>query len=113
MQMQIKVSGRKILDTRHPQHVERLLLAPGELDHLNHMTVALSIDAYIRNMADGSIAQLSQVDSKDKYISLVTWIKQGKVLAVSHSSVQVQPWDAGHNLQTDEKHGWSHRQVSS
>jgi len=100
-----KPAAPKAVNTRNvPSAPDKILDAPDMLNDfylhlmdwssLNHMAVALSVGVYIWNAADGSIVQLCQVDSEDEYISSVSWIKQGNVLAVGHSSGQVQLWDA-------------------
>jgi len=100
-----KAAAPKAANTRNiPSAPDKILDAPDMLNDfylhlmdwssLNHMAVALSAGVYIWNAADGSIMELCQSDSEDEYVSSVSWIKQGNVLAVGDSQGQVQLWDA-------------------
>ena len=100
-----KPAAPKAVNTRNvPSAPEKILDAPDMLNDfylhlmdwssLNHMAVALSVGIYIWNAADGSIVQLCQRDSEDEYVSAVSWIKQGNILAVGDSQGTVQLWDA-------------------
>ncbi|XP_018025327.1 cell division cycle protein 20 homolog [Hyalella azteca] len=100
-----KASASKTNTTRHiPSEPERVLDAPEFMDdyylHLvdwscnNHVVVALGVSVYVWNAGDGSIANLTQVESPD-YICSLSWITDGSVLAVGLSTGEVQLWDVG------------------
>ena len=58
------------------------------------MAVALNQDLYIWNAASGEISQLfSLEDSSTSYITSVSWIQKGDVIAVGTSDHNVELWD--------------------
>ena len=65
----------------------------------NHLAVSLHDALYIWNAADGSIVELFSKSSQneeagnDDYISSVSWIKEGNILAVGDSQGAIQLWD--------------------
>jgi len=101
-----KPTAPKAANTRTvPSTPEKILDAPDMLNDfylhlmdwssLNHMAVALTAGVYIWNAADGSIVQLCQREGEEEYVTSVSWIKQGNVLAVGDSEGTVQLWDVG------------------
>ncbi|XP_033760332.1 cell division cycle protein 20 homolog [Pecten maximus] len=86
-----------------PQQPDRILDAPELLDDYylnlldwssNHLAVALGGAVYLWNASDGSIVQLMEMTSTDDYVSCVSWIKEGNILAVGTNMGNTQLWDA-------------------
>lgn len=88
---QIASSPEKILDA--PDMINDFYLHLMDWSSLNHMAVALSAGVYIWNATDGSIMQLCQREQEEEYVSSVSWIKEGNVLAIGDSEGCVQLWD--------------------
>lgn len=88
---QIASSPEKILDA--PDMINDFYLHLMDWSSLNHMAVALSAGVYIWNATDGSILQLCQRETEEEYVSSVSWIKEGNVLAIGDSEGCVQLWD--------------------
>jgi len=91
-----------------PSKPEKILDAPDLLDDFylhqldwscnNHLAVSLFDALYIWNAADGSIVELFSKSSQNEegsedYISSVSWIKEGNILAVGDSQAEIQLWD--------------------
>lgn len=92
-----------------PSKPEKILDAPDLLDDFylhqldwscnNHLAVSLFDALYIWNAADGSIVELFSKSAQndeagnEEYISSVSWIKEGNILAVGDSQGVVQLWD--------------------
>ena len=87
----IPTSPEKILDA--PDMVNDFYLHLMDWSKSNHMAVALTAGVYIWNAADGSIIQLCQQEQEEDYVSAVSWMTAGNVLAVGDSQGQVQLWD--------------------
>ena len=87
----IPSAPEKILDA--PDMVNDFYLHLLDWSKSNHMAVALSAGVYIWNAADGSIVQLCQREVEEDYVSAVSWMTAGNVLAVGDSQGQVQLWD--------------------
>lgn len=90
--------------TRHiPQAPERILDAPEILDDYylnlidwsstNILAVALFGTLYLWNASTGDIQQLLDMPNQEDYISSVSWLTEGNILAVGTSSAEVQLWD--------------------
>ena len=77
----------------------------------NHMAVALSAGLYIWNAADGSILQLFQKEAEEDYVSAVSWMTTGNVLAVGDSRGQVQLWDVASSKLMRSMDGHTDRSV--
>lgn len=45
---------------------------------------------YLWNAGNGAITQLVELENPDEYISAVSWIKEGNILAVGNSTGSVQ-----------------------
>ncbi len=58
----------------------------------NHVAVALDNEVYLWNATNGTIDCLLGLEEEDDYVTCVSWVQQGNVLAVglSNRSVQVQ-----------------------
>lgn len=85
----VPTSPDKILDA--PDMLNDFYLHLMDWSSLNHMAVALGAGVYIWNAADGNIVQLCE--QEEDYVSCVSWISQGNVLAVGDSLGRVQLWD--------------------
>lgn len=59
----------------------------------NILAVALFGTLYLWNASSGDIQQLLDMPSQDDYISSVSWLTEGNILAVGTSSAEVQLWD--------------------
>ena len=55
------------------------------------------------------LPQLCQRETEEEYVSSVSWIKQGNVLAVGDSLGQVQLWDAATSKLMRSMNGHSDR----
>ena len=89
----IPTTPEKILDA--PDMVNDFYLHLMDWSKSNHMAVALTAGVYIWNAADGTIIQLCQQELEEDYVSAVSWMTAGNVLAVGDSQGQVQLWDVG------------------
>ncbi|KAK3738534.1 hypothetical protein QZH41_012044, partial [Actinostola sp. cb2023] len=100
---QSKPSGPKAKSTRHiPQTPDRILDAPDVVDDYylnildwgtnNLIALALGGAVYIWNADGGDTRHLLQMEGED-YVSSVSWIKEGSILAVGNCNGQVQLWD--------------------
>ncbi|XP_072035040.1 cell division cycle protein 20 homolog [Amphiura filiformis] len=99
-----------------PTVADRILDAPYLLDDFyltlldwgpsNFAAVALNDEIYLWNAQDGSIDCLLELDDEDTYISCVSWIQQGCILAIGSSDGTVQLWDVEQkkNLRTMTGH---------
>ncbi|KAJ8030813.1 Cell division cycle protein 20-like [Holothuria leucospilota] len=86
-----------------PQTAERILDAPELLDDFyltlvdwssqNILAVALRQAVYLWNANSKEIDHLLTLPGEDEYVSSVSWISEGNILAVGNSSGQVQLWD--------------------
>ena len=56
----------------------------------NHLAVALGGHVYLWNAGTGDIRPLLEMEDQEEYVSSVSWIKEGNVLAVGTSNAQVQ-----------------------
>ena len=56
----------------------------------NHLAVALGGNIYLWNAGSGDISPLLEMDNTDDYVSSVSWIKEGNILAVGTSTAEVQ-----------------------
>ncbi len=56
----------------------------------NHLAVALGGHVYLWNAGTGDIRPLLEMEDQEEYVSSVSWIKEGNVLAVGTSNSQVQ-----------------------
>ncbi|KAG8178686.1 hypothetical protein JTE90_011613 [Oedothorax gibbosus] len=92
--------------TRHiPQNPEKILDAPDIMDDYylnlidwsstNILAVALHGTLYLWNGSTGEISQLLDLPTMDEYISSVSWLPEGNILAVGTSTAEVQLWDVG------------------
>lgn len=90
--------------TRHiPQAPERILDAPDMKDDYylnlldwspnNHLAVCLGSTVYVWSADSGDIVQLMQMEAPEDYVSSVSWVKEGHILAVGTSAAEVQLWD--------------------
>lgn len=59
----------------------------------NNLAVALNRDLYIWNAVTKDICTLFQIEEENHYISSVSWIQKGNVLAVGTSKHTVELWD--------------------
>ena len=118
-----KPAAPKAASSRNiPSTPEKILDAPDMMNdfylHLmdwsksNHMAVALSAGLYIWNAADGSILQLFQKEAEEDYVSAVSWMTTGNVLAVGDSRGQVQLWDVASSKLMRSMDGHTDRSVS-
>lgn len=58
------------------------------------MAVALNKDLYVWNAVSKDISQLFAMDENDpEYISSVSWLQRGDVLAVGTSKHEIELWD--------------------
>ncbi|XP_033122183.1 cell division cycle protein 20 homolog [Anneissia japonica] len=86
-----------------PQNADRIMDAPQLRDDYyltlmdwglkNLIAVGLDNEVYLWNANNGEITHLLQMENPDEYVSCVSWIAEGNVLAVSNSLGQVQLWD--------------------
>ncbi|XP_013379266.1 cell division cycle protein 20 homolog isoform X2 [Lingula anatina] len=99
-----KCSAPKALSTRQiPQQPDRILDAPELLDDYylnlldwsshNHLALALGGSVYLWNAGNSTVTLLCELESEEEYISCVSWIKEGNILAVGNSTGAVQLWD--------------------
>ena len=56
----------------------------------NHVALSLNNSVYLWNAGNGSITQLLELENPDEYVSSVSWIKEGNILAVGNSIGCVQ-----------------------
>ena len=56
----------------------------------NHIGLALGSAVYLWNASNGSISQVMELENPDEYISSVSWIKEGNIVAVGNSLGAVQ-----------------------
>ena len=63
----------------------------------NNLAVALNRDLYIWNPATKEISQLFSLDESN-YISSVSWIQKGNILAVGNSTNVVELWDVNKKI---------------
>lgn len=102
---------------RHiPSDAERVLDAPDLLDDYylnlldwsatNVLAVALGQTVYLWNAANGTIDELMTTPGDTDYVSCVSWIEQGNILAVGNDKGATQLWDveAGRCLRTMRGH---------
>eukprot|EP00189_Rhodosorus_marinus_P002787 CAMPEP_0113968802 /NCGR_PEP_ID=MMETSP0011_2-20120614/9784_1 /TAXON_ID=101924 /ORGANISM="Rhodosorus marinus" /LENGTH=485 /DNA_ID=CAMNT_0000982029 /DNA_START=343 /DNA_END=1800 /DNA_ORIENTATION=+ /assembly_acc=CAM_ASM_000156 len=99
-----QIGPRKRSTRNIPQVPERILDAPDLLDDFylnlldwnseNILAIALGQTVYLWNATSGSIDELCQMTEDDEYISSVSWIQEGNVLAVGTNSAQIQLYDA-------------------
>jgi WD40 repeat protein len=59
----------------------------------NILAVALRNAVYLWNEATGQITQLMELNGADEFVSSVSWIQEGQILAVGNSNGAVQLWD--------------------
>ena len=101
---QTKMPGSCRKSARHiPQVPERILDAPEILDDYylnlldwssnNQLAVCLGGHVYLWNATSGDIQELLEMDGQQNYVSSVSWIKEGNILAVGTSNGEVQLWD--------------------
>jgi cell division cycle protein 20 (cofactor of APC complex) len=65
----------------------------------NNLAVALNRDLYIWNPATKEISQLFSLDEESEdYISSVSWIQKGNILAVGNSKNVVELWDVNKKI---------------
>lgn len=60
---------------------------------MNILAVALYGTLYLWNASTGDIQQLLDMPNQDDYISSVSWLPEGNILAIGTSSAEVQLWD--------------------
>ena len=56
----------------------------------NHVALSLNNAVYLWNAGNGAITQLLELENPDEYVSSVSWIKEGNILAVGNSIGCVQ-----------------------
>ena len=56
----------------------------------NHVALSLNNAVYLWNAGNGAISQLLELENPDEYVSSVSWIKEGNILAVGNSIGCVQ-----------------------
>ena len=56
----------------------------------NHVALSLNNAVYLWNAGNGAISQLLELENSDEYVSSVSWIKEGNILAVGNSIGCVQ-----------------------
>ena len=56
----------------------------------NHLAVALGGNIYLWNAGTGDISPLLEMENGDEYVSSVSWISEGNILAVGTSNAEVQ-----------------------
>ncbi|XP_071839545.1 cell division cycle protein 20 homolog isoform X2 [Apostichopus japonicus] len=99
-----KNSAANAKSRRHiPQTEEKILDAPDLKDDfylslidwssLNVLAVALNQEVYLWNANSSNINHLLTLQGEDEYVSSVSWISEGNILAVGNSSGHVQLWD--------------------
>ncbi|XP_065177478.1 cell division cycle protein 20 homolog [Sycon ciliatum] len=100
-------SSAKVKKTHVERHIpttaERVLDAPELMDDFylnlidwsanNHLAIALGGVLYLWNASSGDIQQLFEMEHESSFISAVSWIPDGKYLAVGTSDNEVQLWD--------------------
>lgn len=69
----------------------------------NILAVALRNAVYLWNEATGQITQLMELTGADEFVSSVSWIQEGQILAVGNSNGAVQLWDCNQIKQVNEK----------
>eukprot|EP00741_Cyanophora_paradoxa_P017220 tig00020961_g16632.t1 len=102
-----------------PQCPERILDAPEMVDDYylnlldwnaeNMLAVALGKTIYLWNAGSGSITQLMETSQPDDYVTSVSWIQQGNILAVGTNQCSVQLWDVTKQKQLREMRGHTAR----
>ncbi|KAI8770414.1 cell division cycle protein 20 [Biomphalaria glabrata] len=99
-----KVGAKQSTSSRFiPKEPDRILDAPEMLDdyYLNLMdwsqnnilTVALGNGVFLWNADNGTITELMELSIPEEYISCVSWVQEGAILAVGLSTGVVQLWD--------------------
>ena len=56
----------------------------------NHVAVALDNEVYLWNATNNSIENLLSIEGEDNYVSCVSWIQEGCVLAVGKADGTIQ-----------------------
>jgi cell division cycle protein 20 (cofactor of APC complex) len=91
-QRQIQTVPEKILDA--PEYLNDFYLNLIDWSSTNNLAVALNKDLYIWNAATKDIYQLFSMDENSRdYISSVSWIQKGNILAVGNSKNTIELWD--------------------
>ena len=81
----------KILDA--PDIINDYYLNPLDWSSNNQLAVALANHVYLWNSGSGEIEQLLELDGVEDYVSSVSWINEGNILAVGDSRGDVHLWD--------------------
>ncbi|CAB3362627.1 Hypothetical predicted protein [Cloeon dipterum] len=99
-----------------PSMPEKILDAPDIMDDYylnlvdwgknNILAVALRNAVYLWNEATGNITQLMELTGAEDYVTSVSWIQEGQILAVANTTGQVQLWDCNQIKQVRTM--WSH-----
>ncbi|XP_059474135.1 cell division cycle protein 20 homolog isoform X2 [Neocloeon triangulifer] len=99
-----------------PTMPEKILDAPDIMDDYylnlidwgkhNILAVALRNAVYLWNEATGQITQLMELTGAEEFVSSVSWIQEGQILAVGNSTGAVQLWDCNQIKQVRTM--WSH-----
>lgn len=102
LQRQSQIIARQTTTRAMPSRPDRVLDAPGLIDDFylnlldwstrNILAVALGSSVYLWNGSDGSVKELMSV-SGESYISSLSWIHDGKSIAVGTSDGCAQIWD--------------------
>lgn len=88
----IQTVPEKILDA--PDYLDDFYLNLMDWSSTNNLAVALSRDLYIWNANTKEISMLFSMDENSSdYISSVSWIQKGNILAVGNSKNIVELWD--------------------
>src|SRR5690606_14594517 len=71
----------------------------------NVLAVALGESVYLWNAENGAITHLLELESEEAYVSSVSFIRDGRYLAVGTSEACVQLWDVEHQRQVRRMDG--------
>lgn len=107
---QIQSVPEKILDA--PDFLDDFYLNLIDWSSMNNLAVALNKDLYIWNATTKEIYQLFSMDENTSdYISSVSWIQKGNILAIGNSKSVVELWDV--NKKVCLRQMKSHRALAS
>jgi cell division cycle protein 20 (cofactor of APC complex) len=88
----IQTVPEKILDA--PEYLDDFYLNLIDWSSTNNLAVALNKDLYIWNATTKEISMLFSIDENSSdYISSVSWIQKGNILAIGNSKNTIELWD--------------------
>ncbi|XP_071798661.1 cell division cycle protein 20 homolog [Asterias amurensis] len=87
----IRKAADRVLDA--PELRDDFYLTLLDWGSRNFVAVALHDEVYLWNAVSGTIEHLMKLEGADDYVSGVSWIREGNVLAVGNAQGQVQLWD--------------------